>query len=446
MAQFDNPVLQAYVQGVSMRRENEARLFKQKLDEEASKRAETQLKLYGEHLKTQEAAENARLDMQRTQLALEKQSKELEARQHIADMLGKGTMSVRPQTMGEANSSPMGGTLGGIDPRTISYATPEQILANDLNRARAMGGVQAETAGKVTTATETAKAPFEQASDIRKFSQQKELSVMGATQRKELQDLEGKQKLEQIEKTIEGQKTIARIHGQYGLDEARIRSVAGNMGPEEWAGTVASYATGENAKPLGNTAKDLLIKQHMRSAGLQEFSGTQAQKLRDMHMLDPVTGKMQEFMAKLPSDKINAAGEKVVSKIPVSDLNNLAKLISARAGHVAQTIGGEGSRLTEDDIRRALGAMIVPGITINQAKERMDLYMADLNNRVSNIILGGYSPKQKLLILKRYDFDPKNFNQVIEHGGKKDYLYKQAADGEWGYFDKKSGQYKGMDE
>jgi len=438
MANWDfgpNRVLNAYVEGVGMRREEEQRQFQNKLKEAENKRAEEQLKTYQAHLKAQEEAERARLGMQEAQLSLERQSKELEARHMIGQMINSGAATVRQPTQGESLSSPVMGNLGGFDPRTIVFAKPEEIFARKLSEARQIIPVKAAEAGAITTATKTAEAPFEQLQSSMKFQQARDL-----------QELRGKQELEQIDKTVEGQKAVARIHGQYGLDAARIRTTMGDLSPEAWTGTVYSYATGENARPLGNTAKDLLIKQHLRQAGFQEFSGVQAQKLRDMHMLDPVTQTMNEFMAKLPTTKINAAGDLVISKVPAGDLNNLAKMISARAGHVAQTIGGESSRLSEDDIKRALGAMIVPGITVNQAKERMNLFMADLNNRVSNIILGGYSPKQKLLILRRYDFDPARFNQVVQHNGKKDYLFKQAADGEWGYFDKKSGRYKDMSE
>lgn len=438
MANWDfgpNRVLNAYVEGVGMRREEEQRQFQNKLKEAEDKRAAEQLKTYQEHLKTQEAAEQARLDNERARLALERSSKELEARHMIGQMINSGAATVRPQSQGESLSSPVMGTMGGFDPRTIQFSTPEQIFQRKLSEARQIIPVKAEEAGAITSAQKAAEAPFEQLQSSMKFQQARDL-----------QELEGKQKLEQIDRTTEGHKAIERIRGQFGLDEARIRATVGNISPDEWAGTVASYMTGENAKPLGNTPRDLAIKQHIRAAGGQEFTGPQAQKLRDMHMLDPVTQTMNEFMAKLPTSKVGAGGELVISKIPAGDLNNLAKMISARAGHVAQTIGGESSRLSEDDIKRALGAMIVPGIKVTQAKERMNLFMADLNNRVSNIILGGYSPKQKLLILRRYDFDPKNFNQVIEHNGKKDYLFKQAADGEWGYFDKKSGRYKDMSE
>lgn len=441
---FANPVLDAYIQGVGMRRQQEQDVFKQKMDEAANKRAEEQLKLYGEHVKKQEEAENARLDMERTRIALERQSKEMQARQQIAEMIGKGQATVRPATQGEQLSTPAAGMYGGIDPRTIQFSTPEQILANDLNRASKMGEVQAKTQGAITSAKETAKAPFEQAADTRRFTQAKEMSQLGQTQKIALQELEGKQRLEQIAKTIEGQKAVAAINGKFDLDRARITNFTGISSPDEWSSAVLSRALGQ--APLGTSKKDELIRAHVSAAGYVPFDPKDAAKLKELHSMDPLVRQMKDIMAKLPEDVVNAAGEKITAKVPLTETNNLAGLIKGVSGNIARIIGGEKGVLTERDINRAGALLVQPGITVKQAKERLAFFLDNLTSKGLGVYLGGMSPKQQLLVLRNYDFDPEIYNRTLEHAGKKGYAFKKAPDGEWGYFDTKTGQYRGLDE
>jgi hypothetical protein len=443
---FDNPVLQAYIQGVAMKREKEQDEFKNKLAQEADKRANEQQKLYADHLKVEEANENAKLDMQRTQIALERQQKELQARAQLAEMFSKGQAQQRQPTQAEMLSTPADGMIGGVDPRTISYSTPEQILAHDLTRASKMGEVQAQTQGKVTTAVEGAKAPFEQARDVRNFDQQKQLSTLGADQRTKLQELEGKQRLEQIGKTIEGQKSIAAMNGQYDLDRARITSVMGGITPEQWGDLTMSYALGKNARPLGNTPKDQLVKVHLQSQGLQELTSNKAQQLADLHGLDPLENTMTTMLAKLPTTYSGALKNRVMAKIPATDIQNMEGLLRAYSGQIARTVGQERGVMTEADIGRAMGLLTSTGVTADQAKERFNLFVQGKVTKALDVILGGFPAKQKLLILQEHRFDPKKFNSTVQFGTKEVPLFKQdPSDGEWLYFDPKRKGYVSVD-
>jgi hypothetical protein len=441
---FENPVLDSYIAGVAERRKKEQEAFQNKLAQEANKRADEQLKQYGEHLKAQEAAENARLDMQRTQIALEKQSHEMQAREHVAKMIGSGAMKTRPQSMGEQLSSPVGGDFGGVDPRTISYATPAELLAQKVTEAKALGGVQAETQGAITKATETAKRPFEIERSAMGQAQKVELQKLQGQQQVGLQELKGKQELEQIGKTIEGQKAIAHIHGQYGLDSARINNFAGISTPEEWDSAVLSRVTGQ--APLGPSKKDELIRAHIYSAGYVPFDPKDAAKLKELHSMDPLVNKMREIINNLPEDVPNAFGQKIAAKVPLTEINNIAGLIKGVSGNIARVIGGEKGVLTEKDINRAGALLVQPGITVKQAKERLAFFLDNVSSKGLGVYLSGQSPKQQLLNLRTYDFDPEVYNRIITHGGKKGYAFKKSADGEWGYFDTKSGTYKSLDE
>src|ERR1700741_227689 len=442
---LDNPILAAYIKGSEEKREAQQQQFTNELKKQEGERAQQQLSAYIANLEAETKHRESQLDIHKQQLQMEKASNVLKAHQTIAEMMSSGAM--KPKTQEQASSSPVDGIQFGdqtIDPR--QFRSPKEMQALEAERARKLGAVQASTAGLVTTAQQSALSPFEKIK--RQAEMDAETAKLAQQQANTLEQLhlKGRQELEQISKTIEGNKAIANIHGGYQKDVARINQMGGISDPDAWAGLILSRATGGDTKPLGSSKADLLQKHHLQAAGYQEFLAPGANKLKELKILDPLVEKMHGVLTKLPTTNVGAGKDRILAKVPTTDVENLRGILRGVSGNIAKILGGESGRLTEDDIKRATNLIVEPGITVKQANERLEFFLANYRTKALDVILGGQGPKQKLLNLKKYEFDPRDFNKEITYKGKKDKLFIQSNDGEWAYFDSKAGRYKGLDE
>lgn len=428
--ELQNPILNAFIQGQGERRKREQQEFEneqakenQKLKQDESKRQEQQLQGYLKNLDAQHKHQVAQHELEVQKLQLERNAHEMNARKQLAQGLANGTE--RALTPGEQNSSPAGGIVIGdpanggfvFDPR--QFSNPQQQLSQEVTRAKALGTVHAQAAGEQAGAVAAAEDPFKRAAEVTKMQFEREQALN--------KTIETTKNLTQ---TIEGHKAVARINGNYELDKARISQMGGINTPEEWTTTVTPYILGDAQKPIGNTPKDRLLRNHITAMGMKEVTSKETEKLDNLHSLDPLTSLMDEFIAAAPKSKVGAAGELVLGKIPTTDLNNLKNRIRSMGGTVASTLDAQKGRMANQEIERVLAGLATPGQTVANAHRDVDLIKQRVSSIAIDNFLGGISDKQKLLILQNRKFDPASFVTKAKDGTTVE-RYKKNARGEW---------------
>lgn len=442
-----NPVLEGYLSGLAIRRQREQDAIANELRQRESERQdqetalnEQKFKAYLDNLKDEQTHRASVLKMQQAQQEQEAAMHRLQARKTVAEMSAGGMM--RQPTAGEQNSSPIGGMIdlgGGVtqDPRTLP--TPESMRAQHVADTRAMIPLKAEETGAVEGARQAAIAPFSQIS-----AEQKRIADI------EMQKLRGTQETQQIEQKGEIDRGLARLHGQIQKDVARIRMFSGMEDEADMVKAIQPYILGQATSNLGKNPRDRLMAQHINAAGFREFTAKDAEKLRAVHALDPLDDVMAQIMKTLPTSKVGAFGQSIEAKITASDAKNMKGIVASVAGQIAKTQGGESGRLTEDDINRAFGTLIVPGITVKQGQERLKFFVANRRSKVMDQILGGMSEKQKLMILiggNNFTRDEvlTKLNGSVKIGNREVPKYKQDADGEILIADPQKGGYVSLD-
>lgn len=442
MPQLDlrNPVIEGYLNGLAIRRQREQDEIANQIRQEESTRQDQELgikeKQFQQYLKFQKhemdladakaANDSARLKMEQSQNAMN-------AKRQLYHDLQSGLQ--RMPTPGEANSSPVGGVQVGdmvIDPRQA--ISPQEAFQRKLEEQRQLGGVQAETAGKTTSAQRTAEAPFKRAD-----------AEMSRMTEMEMSRLKHRQELEQIGARGEVQKGLENLQGHYQLEAAKLRQFANISSPEDYEVAITPHILGTSASTLGKNSRDALLRQAITKSGFVEFTGAKADKMREVHGLDPLEKLMSETINKLSTDKLNAAGQHLLAKLTPSDTKNLRGMIVSVAGQIAKTVGGESGRLTEDDINRAIGMLVVPGITKEQALERLEFFMANKRSKVMEGYLGAMGDKQQLMVLLKHKFDPAKYGGVVTISGNEMPRFIQDGDGEWRIADPKKGGYVKLD-
>jgi hypothetical protein len=147
---------------------------------------------------------------------------------------------------------------------------------------------------------------------------------------------------------------------------------------------------------------------------------------------------MTKFVQNLPETTVGALGQKVLTKIPATDLANFQAKVKGVSGNISKQMGGESGRLSEDDVKRALGLLVTPGMTKAQALDRLKFFAQNTYSKVMDQTLGGQSDAQKLHNLVTFGFDPEAFNSTVQVGTKKYNRFAKSDTGEWGVFNKKT--------
>lgn len=249
--------------------------------------------------------------------------------------------------------------------------------------------------------------------------------------------------LEGIKLTNEGRNAAARI-------SAAARITAGKMGskvdPNVIADNTILAATG-GMDVTGVAPNALTIRSNLKQVGMIPFGTKDAEKLKAVHDVDNLFFDTIQFIKKgMPQGQAGAVGAKIGAAIPATDLQNFRAMIKGRAGNISHVYGGEIGRLSDPDIERAMGLLVIPGITFKQALERLDSLKRETTNKVMLHILGGQPNHQKLLNLRKYEFDPAEFNNPVPMGDKLVRPFKKnPSNGEWLFFNPKTKTHDSMD-
>lgn len=438
--ELKNPVLEGYIQGVQERRAREQQQHQQLMQDAENERQEQQLQAYMKNLDFEHKHKTSQLDLEKQRLNQEKLAHTITAMKTIGDMRTSGTM--RDPTPGEQNSSPMGGQQFGdpngggfiFDPR--QYGTPETKLQQDVTRARTLGPIEAANAGAKTSATTKAETditePLQRLRDANKMQFEREQELV-----------KEKAALTHLSQSIEGNKAIARIHGQYGLDEARIRTMGGINTADEWAQTISPHILGTAQKPFGNNMREQLGQNHLTAGGFVDLTTKDTDKLNGLHQIDPLFNTLNEFIKTAPTTTVGAAKDLVLSKVPTTDLANLKARIMSMGGTLAKNVDAQTGRMANAEIERVLGDL-KPGQKMSNLQKSISLLRERVSSAALDGALGRAPDKQKLLVLKQNKFDPASF--VTNFEGKVIPRYKQdPSDGEWLVFDSSRKGYVSVD-
>ncbi len=460
---LDNPVINAYVQGLQMRRQKEQDELKQKNTDSDNARADQQLKGYLENLKAEQEHRHAQLELDKARTKFEAQSHRLKATQTIAEMMAanqydpNGQVPDQTQVGGQIQTTQTPGGPGptydignlpttqqNVQPTLSTMPSPQQapyevaegvmfnpngmkngqdIFKQKLEEFKQQIPLNAQAVGAKTKAEEEAKLPAA-----------KELLGIKTDSQKAIDEANNLRAAQVAQINAQARLGAAAIGAQARRDAAKLSSA---VDPGIVENNAKLHAVGLGGVALGNSKADVVTKMALAKQGLVDLSGKDAGKLKDVHGMDSLYDTMTDFISKLPESGVSATGQKLLAKIPASDLKNFEERIRGVSGNIAKTIGGESGRLSEDDIKRALGLLVRPGITKEQAIERMQFLGATTRSKVMDQILGGMSDKQKLLVLHQYEFDPKKFDTGVQFNGKTIPRFRQDTDGEWLVWDPK---------
>lgn len=433
-----NPVIEGYLSGLEARRQAEQDEIKNQLQQAENERQEQEMALkekqFQQYIKNLDAETKHResiLEIEKTKLHEQQQKNKVDAQRQIYQDIHSGVR--RAPTAGEANSSPVGGIQIGdmvVDPRQA--VTPEQTFQRKLSEEKQMTPVLADRTRQVTDASEGVKAGYSQVS-----AEQKRMADL------EMQRLRGTQESQQIEQQGGIQRGLVRLRNQGDMDVARLRQFTEFQNGEDVVKAIKPFITGKAASSLGKNPRDRVMLQHINAAGFREFTAKDSKELSSLHALDPLEAKMEEIMKTLPKDKIGALGQKVEAKLSITDVANITGIIKSTAGQISKSIGGESGRLTEDDINRAIGMLVVPGITRSQAAERLKYFTANRRSKILDQVLGNMSEKQRVMVLAEHGYDPLKF--AITINGKDVPRYIKDADGDYRIADPKKGGYVKLD-
>jgi hypothetical protein len=261
---------------------------------------------------------------------------------------------------------------------------------------------------------------------------------------------EARIQLEGIKTAADWRKTLANINAKHldtqiaansRIEAAKVRAAGQQAANEDDIYTLAMNGIFGEGK-LGVSNKDTKAKTVIRKAGFTEFSNANQQKLLQLHGFDGIKEDMEKFAAKFipPGTQMSQANmDRIWAAIPASEMNNFRAMIVARAGNVAHGVGGEVGRLTDKDIDRAVGILVIPGITYTQMQERLKSLTSELSNKATKQIMGNLPPAQQLLILQKNQFDPAQMNYEIKKGIP---AFRRNGAGSWLAFDEQAGGWK----
>lgn len=444
-----NPVLAAYVTGLQLRRQAEdLALRKQKLAQEdeqfgkqyteMQRQFDERMKMEAEKLKRSQELQKATFGVHAAQLKETALGNIGKTRKFAPDtFLPRGTfgedVAYDVNNMTNLAGQPEPGHLGSSE-QTILPSTegfPGVSIRSDEILTPAERGEAAFEVQRPTLEYK-GKQAIDQA--YAKFASQSALQK----QKDEAADARNKA-------TIEGRKDVAAMMAsarRYAADRQGSTTLKANM--DDIAEAAMAAATGEG-DITGFTDKAILTRGVLRKHGYVEFKKKDVDKLKAIHDVDNLYSAMEDFASKLPTTTPGAIGQLFQSKITGTDKKNFRDKIRGLAANVSHTYGGEIGRLSDPDVERAIGLLVTPGITQEQAKQRLEDFRKETKTKVMHGILGGQSTRQKLANLTKYGFNPSDFDPGVNIGDKTVRMFKQDSDGEWLYFDPKTKMYHSMD-
>lgn len=481
---LDNPIINAYIQGIQMKRQKDETEFNQQQKKEEGARAQEQLKGYLSHLDAEHKHSAAQLELQKQQVELQKQSHTFEATKYLAGLQntgqyqpGKGPAPINVQDTStvihgqqefpnfEDSGNPSYPHLPenqmrveqgitaqpGIASKAIEIAPgvsfnpddltgPQAQLQQEIARNRALGDQQAITAGKIVGEQQKAEEPFDITKSERATTAATALDIQKAKEAKELATQRDNAAMDRMKLQGNDRKIAAKL-----LADARVLAAKakGTADPEAIMNNALLHASGQGGPELANNPDGTATKLVMTKNNLVSFPAKDATRLRDVHGLDTLYTEMDNFIGQLPTSGVNAVGQKIIAKIPATQLNNFRDKVIAMSGNIAKTVGGESGRLSEDDIKRAIGILVTPGMTQEIARDKLRFLSDTTRSKVVDQILGGQGDHQKLWLLQKFDFDPTKFNSEIKVGKDAfDKFQKNPQTGEWGVFNKKTLHYE----
>lgn len=474
MAQIYNPgsdIVQAYISGRQLALQREAEQFRQQQSQQDLQLRQQLADQAAKQFDAQHKLEQQRLDAENASRMAEHNVQGLSLKGQLLDLISRGVMKPAYQqespeqsqtgsvenamNVGQPGATPNSPQFapinvlpavssGGLNFPSLNISPSE--ISTPAERGQATAELQApELAAQAKSKIDIAKAlaPIETSGKI---------AVENAKQANlvTLQKQKDTAALQRTQASVEGQKAAASIRANATLEAAKIKSQnnkATTLDPEQVGNDAVLAATGHIAL-TGFTPSARATRKALTTQDYVPFDPKQADKLKSVNDVKELYDQMRDFANNLPSSKVVAGVQGVVSAInPLSDLANFKKEIIARAGQVSHSYGGEVGRLTDQDIKRATGLLATPGITKEQALSRLSEMQNETANKILLNILGGQSPKQQLLNLKTYGFDPSVLNTpgtAIDIGGKKYKRFVQDQSGEWHYLNTKTKQYEDM--
>ncbi len=454
---LDNPILQGYITGLQMREQQQAAVDKKEQHKVENELAKEKLKSYQEHLKAQTEHEKAKLDM-------EAHTHRLNALDKMTEMVSQGRMDIpkvteqlpstpnpistpgMPSEIPNINQYVKPGTMVG-DPGSYQFPatmfrSKQDQMSDQLAFLRQKGEVEGEQAVKTAGATAQAVLPAKKEEIVAHTAGQKEVMDIKTKADIEAARVKAVVDLEKVNRTIEGKKAVQAMANAGKLAAAKVKGEI----PDSWISTNASLAaTGNLGRVLGSNPKiDMPTKDALMNAGYKEFAAKDRQSLEQLHNLEPVMEKVDEYIKLLPDNAFGLPYAALKKKFP-TELKNLRDIIESQSLTVGKGLEGESGRVTNQMMHKVDELLGTSGTTKAMAQSRVDFMKQQIRVRAMDQYMGGMSSKQKLLVLRTYDFDPAKFNKSIDVGGKQVPVFHKDKDGEWLYLDPKKGGYVSMD-
>lgn len=472
----NNPIIQGYLQGVQMRKRQEIAQQELVLKQQQQQQAAEQSKAYIAHL-------GAETEMRHAEIEMERRTHEFNMQQAIAKGINEGTLkapgggnaapnqqavqqqlsqpagsdpndvagaapdnSSSPQASGMpiANAtqpSPQKVNINGVDIDPSTVVSPQETFQRELNQrqqnaqsdleqqvnsAKTLGPIQAQQAGATASAKATAEEPFNIASDTRK-----------AANEKALKDQESAASLQRTRMTIEGGKAEAAIHAGATIQAARI-GAAGRMGelinPDDPSPSGVSsaitnnallHATGHGGAALGSKPIDIATKQALSNLGWVDVPEKTLANLNAIHGLDTPIATMKQYMSSMPTDTASALARRMGANIPGTDSANYKNILDSFKVQMDRSVGGLSGRISNQEMQAMQGLVTTPGITKEQATQRMNVIESQIRSKAVDQVLGGIPDSQKAIILKSNGFDPVKIGGTVPGSDGK--LYNRFA-------------------
>jgi hypothetical protein len=300
---------------------------------------------------------------------------------------GPGSPQI-PQTVripGIPNAIPIGG-----------MPTPEIEAQNLARRAKLVSGAQAE--GQLPSEMALLKAKGQQEKELK---QQEEQFTSNITDRK----IASEERLAKLSKD-----TQMFITGATNATHLQVANMEYNIPQDQLKAGVVAALSGQR-KFNSDDRFSRAVNSSVQMMGGREVDPKDIDALKQGQTLGPLFDQLREFADKhLPSEAhLGSLGAKGASLIQgtlagtpfPSDVKNKMAEIKASAMNVGKVIEGlTGGRVTNTQLGLALDAITSPGITKEQALDRLDNIKDLYTNKMENVIMGGMPPAQKELIYK----------------------------------------------
>jgi len=296
-------------------------------------------------------------------------------------------------------------------------------------------------------AESTGKAEGEKLVEAEKSKNAKALKEIELKHTDLLQQAKDAAAMQRTQATVAGQRATAEIRAaatRYAADKRN----EGRYDPGLVSDIAAQAALGDkditkSHDETSNRASALLHQLGQRPLAKNESDGLRAINDTNILMRD-----MKDFTAAVEQRFGNKTSvgtiiqQIMASKIPAGDpLFQQWQAIQARAGNISHAYGGEIGRLTDQDIKRALGLMTNPNLPAVGMRANLKTMEDEISNRAGNKWLAGANNVQKRNVLEHIGLDP------VTHGGftkaKDGTLFPTFArkpDGTLGAFDKNLGK------